>query len=175
MPGPSSGLLGAVLELISDAVRAAEDHMLAAAAGHHAPGRRKVVVALERGERTVAIVARVDVEHDSLSVTTPRLACGSSVEPFPDHGLVGRGVEQPARHQPAERMLGAARCSRPPSGSYRPQAAVDLDRPGQRQHRMAVAGEGERGVEDRGCGDHHDQIPVLSSRSCSHFHCFSER
>ncbi len=40
--------------------------MLAAAAGQHAPGRRKVVVAFEGGERTITIVTRIDVEHDEL-------------------------------------------------------------------------------------------------------------
>ena len=71
-----------------DAFRTAEDDMLAAATGHRAPGRRKVVIPLERGERTVAGVARIYVEHHELTGDDARLRLVG--EPFPDHGRIGR-------------------------------------------------------------------------------------
>ncbi len=85
--------------------------MLAATAGQHAPGRRKVVVALERGERTVAIVARVDVEHDQLVGDDAEIGVRLVGEPFPDRGLVGRGVKQPVGDQPPKGCFAGERQS----------------------------------------------------------------
>ena len=82
----------------------------------------------------------------SLAVTHAEIGRRLVGKPFPDHGLIDRGGQQPVRRQPAERVLGgggAVGCT--PATAQ--QAAVDRDRPGQRQHGMAAAGEGERGAE----------------------------
>ena len=79
--------------------------MLAAAAGQHAPGRREVVVAFQRGKRAVAIVTRIDIEHDQLVGADAEVGLRLIGEPFPDHSLVGRGGEQAARRQAAVGMF----------------------------------------------------------------------
>ena len=68
--------------------------MFPAAAGHHAPGRRKVVVAFQSGKRAVTIVARIDVEHDQLVGADAKVGLRLVGEPCPDREFIGRGGEQ---------------------------------------------------------------------------------
>jgi hypothetical protein len=113
-----------------DALGAAKNNVLAAAAGHHAPSHREVVVTFQRSERSVTIMTRVDVEHDQLVAANAEIGRRLVGEPLPDHGLVGRCGEQPVWRQSAVRMLragGGGAVGRLLAATDK--AAVDPDRP----------------------------------------------